>query len=170
MVVIEFTPQEFDHAAYAGYRRRMAALTREAEGRYGAAPTDSAAWGMDIEGALGEAAVAKYRKLPWSIGSIGAPDVGDNIQVRTTDYRFGHLILHKPDRDDASFYLVVPPNPGSMTRLVIGWIYGWEGKKDCYWKKDIKRPSYWIPQEKLTPCNPQNGRVLQPALPFENRS
>lgn len=152
MIKITFTAEEFEQAAFAGFQRRRDCILRRAEPRWGYNPTAALAWGNDIEGAIGEAAVAKARKRPWSTGQLGAPDVGDDIQVRSTDVRDGHLLLHKEDPDNAPFYLVVNPDRDGMTRWVIGWVYGWEGKKKGVWnKKDTGRPCYWIEQKDLTP-------------------
>lgn len=152
VLVVTFTPQEFEHAAFGGLIRRRDCILRGAQQFYGYNPTPAEAWGNDIEAAIAEAAVAKCRKMFWLTGSIGAPDVGDNIQVRSTHYRHGELMLHKRDPDNAPFYLVVNPDRDGMKRWVIGWIYAWEGKKDRYWKEKVKgRPAYFVPQEDLTP-------------------
>lgn len=152
MLEVTFSPQEFEHAAFGGFARRRDCILRGAEQRWGYNPTAAKAWGTDIEAAIAEAAVAFVRDMFWLTGSIGAPDVGDNIQVRSCDTVTGHLLLHDSDPDKAPFYLVTNPDPNGMKRRVIGWLYGWEGKnKKKYWKEKVEgRPCYWVPQEALT--------------------
>jgi hypothetical protein len=117
---------------------------------HGASPEDGLI--LHQQGAAAEAAVAKYLGRWWSgaINDLKAADVG-NLQVRSTPYQEGSLILHKvKDADDDCFILAVGTAP---TFRLAGWIRGRDGKSERFWteKKNNGRPAYFVPQEALKP-------------------
>lgn len=109
----------------------------------------------DIMGAEGELAVSKALNLPWSGKWLPIPlwdswkhdgnDVG-KIEVRTTNYKTGRLILHHSDKDNSPYLLVIANKPEFR---LAGWKWGKEGKNSSYWRKNVPRPCYMVPQEKL---------------------
>ena len=106
-------------------------------------------WSEDIEGCLGEMALAKGLGEYWhGVQRVGGDDVGAGLEVRTTTYTNGHLLLHDDDHDDRRYYLVT----GSLGKYHLrGYIYGVDGKKREYWK-DLAgndRPAYFVPQSAL---------------------
>jgi len=147
MVQIEFTPSELEHAAFGGFRRRLDAIQRNGQPRYGLQADDP--WGFDINSAIAEAAVARWLNLYWSTGRIGAPDVGTSVEVRSTHRLDGCLLLHPPDRDDAPYVLVTGTG---LTRNIIGWITGRHGKQQKWWRTDTGRPAFFVPQSALHPA------------------
>lgn len=111
------------------------------------------AWGRHIEGALGEYAAAKHLNVCWT-PSIGKLDtaVGDvaGYQVRSTTRQNGSLIVHPADNDDHVFILVTL-NLTKPEARVVGHITGRAAKHDRYWRADLNRPAFFIPQHALDP-------------------
>lgn len=144
---IELSLAEIQMAAFVAVQRTVENLKNGAKHKYGM--KEEHGWQMSIEGALGECALAKFLNVYWSKGTIGAPDVW-NVDVRTTPYPTGSLLLHDSDPDDRKFFLLTGIN-GKYT--VQGYIYGREGKQQKYWRND-SRPCFWIPQSDLKPYHP----------------
>lgn len=139
-------------AAQAGTRRRIEALRLGRVPVYGDTKVH-AEWGVDIEGAAAEMAVAKSFNLFWT-PVVREPkeldgDVGfglQALQVRSTPRDNGRLILHDRDADDAVFVLVTGRLPEFHIR---GWTTGREGKQARFQHPGDGRPAYFVPQESL---------------------
>ena len=149
---VKLTPHEMYLAASVGMMRQVTNIRDGRQHKYGADPKEG--WTVNIEGACGEAAVAKALGIYWNgaLGNFKAKDVGAH-QVRMTRHPGGHLLLHKEDADEDLFLLVT----GFTGDYVIrGWIQCFEGKKEEYWKSEFGRPDrscYWVPQEALNPMD-----------------
>lgn len=144
---VTLTPEEMLQASVTGARRRILALEQGRKDRYGWGNMDY--WGIDIEGCLAELAAAKAMGLYWGGISDSARDEGDinGIEVRSTKYKKGSLILHPDDPDERVFILVVGAAPEYN---VAGWIRAKHGKKDKWWQERQKgRPCYFVPQDAL---------------------
>lgn len=112
--------------------------------------------GRDLQGALAELAVSKSLKLPWDgkwlpiatwdSWKLEGNDVG-KLEVRSTDRVDGRLILHPSDKDFSPYLLVT--SDLHPTYKLIGWIYGMDGKVDKYWRNNVPRPCYMVPQSNL---------------------
>jgi len=117
---------------------------------------------IHVQGCYGEIAVAALRGSSW----VGfSPDFEelrsdvDGLQVRTTRYPTGKLLLHPKDPDDQRFVLcrthLFP------TVLVVGWVWGEEAKVKENWRRaspqDRREPCYWVPNESL-----RDPRELRP--------
>jgi hypothetical protein len=106
------------------------------------------AWRIDLEGACGEFALAKWLNVPWSgnLGDLGAADVGP-LQVRTRSSHDYDLPLYKASRDDDIYVLVTGVAPYFLIR---GWTYARDGKVQSNWK-DPKggRPAYFVEAQDL---------------------
>jgi hypothetical protein len=144
-MIIKLTPAEIQMAALVGSQRVIESIKWGAKHRFGGHNKDT--WQMNIEGACGECALAKYLNVFWSKGSHGALDV-DKYNVRTTHHENGCLILHEDDADDVITYLVVGLH-GEYR--IAGYISGKDGKQAEYWKdpQNTQRWAYFIPQNKL---------------------
>jgi hypothetical protein len=142
---------EMQHAAFAGVIRHLENMRAKRQSMYGE-EADTNDWQRWIEGAAGEIAVAKYLNAYWpGSGKVGAPDVGERHDVRTTQNHNYKLILHDEDADERIFWLVT----GSNGRYKIhGWIKGHEGKQQKFWTEQTGRPAYFIPQGDLHKIDP----------------
>lgn len=112
---------------------------------------------VDVQGAIGEIAIAKHFNLVWD-GKIksneewlewrkSGHDVS-GLEVRFTKHRKGNLILQKKDKDDGMFVLITQIEPGRYE--IVGWCFGLEGKQSHYWKDvGYGRPCFYVPREKL---------------------
>ena len=144
---VYLTPSELYQAANVGCMRQCTNLRDGRKHRHGA--DASVGWSLSIEGACGEAAVAKALGIYWSgsLGDFKAKDVGKH-QVRTTHHPDGCLILHKTDLNEDIFLLVTGLAPEYELR---GWTQGFEGKHLKHWRTDTGRPAFFVPQEALYP-------------------
>ncbi len=107
-------------------------------------------WQRDIEGALGECAVAKALDFYWSSGRPRQADVGQ-WEVRSTAHHDGGLIVHDDDKDDAKYILVTGAEGNYKLR---GWMYGHEAKQypTKVLVKGMHEPHY-VPQSDLRPMS-----------------
>lgn len=137
--------------ASVGVMRHVRALRRGLRPAYGADKRDC--WGLHIEGAAGEYAVAKALRRFWpGVGEVKAEDV-DGVQVRTTSHHTGRLLIYPTDPDLVPFVFAV----GRIPRFdVVGWLYGYEGKR-AEWLSDLNGTSpelvYAVPQSALLPLD-----------------
>lgn len=98
----------------------------------------------DIGGILAEMVVGRRfdRYYLPSINTFhGKADVGDDIEVRSTKYANGALIVRDNDADDRRYVLVVvDPMQGFEIK---GWCWGYEAKTDAWFKNDGGREAWW---------------------------
>lgn len=137
----------------AGIARCAHALEARRVGAHGFDRHDER-WQIDVEGLLSEYAAAKGLGLPYepTVGMLDTllGDIGPGLQVRSTKYPKGSLLVHDKDDDDHAFILVT----GRYGIYDIrGWIFAKEGKKKKYWKTYKERGAYWVPQEALRPLD-----------------
>lgn len=151
MTRVRLEPHEIERAAKIGVDRSVQNITEARLPRYGAG--SSPAWQLSIEGALAEAAVAKYLDVPWdgALGNYEAADVGP-LQVRATEHTDGALIVHPDDKDDAIFILA----RGSQGEYELaGWIWGESAKHKFFWEapKNNGRPAFFVTANYLLPMS-----------------
>ncbi len=146
MVRVTLTPSEFVLAAQVGARRRVANLLVQRHGAHGAPD----AWGPDIEGACAECAAAKALGVYWlssvSFSERQAGDLAGGIEVRATERADGCLLLHPRDHDDRPYVLVTGRAP---TFVVVGFVFGRDGKRPEWWREDVRSPAWFVPQAAL---------------------
>ena len=112
-------------------------------------------FGADCHACGAEMAAAKYldrywtpvadkaKKVPYDVGVL------TGVQVRHTQLPDGRLLLHPEDSDWDTFVLVTGKLP---TFVLVGWIYGVDGKKLEWWADpNGNRPCYFVPQSALRP-------------------
>ncbi len=135
-------------AVHAGVARRLDSIAKRRKGAHGFNRDDF--WQLDIEGACAEAVVAHSLGLEYAPVTdrldTAVGDVAPGIQVRSTKYPAGSLIVHDSDADSDKFVLVTGANGKYEIR---GWILGVHGKQPSWWKVYKGRGSYWVPQEAL---------------------
>ena len=111
---------------------------------------------VHIDGALGELALSRCLNVHWAgKGTFKGADLGENIQVRTTE-RDGplSLILHPSDDDDDLFYCV-RRFERSLKFEIFKPMLGRDGKRQEFWKTHTKQgeplqaPAFFAPIEPL---------------------
>jgi len=97
-----------------------------------------------------EIAVAKYFELtdfkPTHSTFKAAADVGNNIEVKWTKWRDGHLVVHNSDRDTDIAVLVVGRSP---EYFLAGWIPVNAAKIKRFWRHSEQ--NWWVTQSNLRP-------------------
>lgn len=113
---------------------------------------DSDPYEIHVWGVASEFATAMVTGLPWSgFSGVGAPDVGDDIQVRSTklDFKRG-LIVYPRDDPDHRFVLAYMDPP----RVVLaGWAWAADVMQDWFWFDRMPKPAYRMPIEHLLPMS-----------------
>jgi len=112
---------------------------------------------IDILGAISEYSASIALEVKWSGFCEDyeklTGDIGNNIQVRSTKYAYGNLLLHPKDKDDDIFILVRAHLYPLMQ--ICGWIKGKQGKNKEFWEdgtnyKAFKgRPCFRFPAKYL---------------------
>ncbi len=114
----------------------------------------------DLTGAEGELAVSEYLGVTWD-GEIKDIDEWDTwklegndvkgLEVRTTRLGHGSLILHPNDKNGVPYILVTAAERPKFK--IVGWLLAEDGKQSQYWREDVPRPCYMVPQASLKPIN-----------------
>lgn len=149
MVDVVLNEAECRQAAYTGINRRLAAMSRQSPEVYGAVAGGDY-WTVDVEAAAGELAVAKALGVFWAPKDSPLEDreEGDvaGLQVRHSRRLDGSLICHHRDPMDDRFVLVV----GAMPQFrVAGWIDAKSAKSEKFWREDVPRAAFFVPQHEL---------------------
>lgn len=146
---IILSPMEIQIAVLVGGGRMNSSLkkhSRDAHGYDGKSP-----WDIHIEGAAAEMAYCKALNIYWAgtVGTFGAADVGNDVQIRSTKIKDGCLVVREADNSDQYYILVVGQIPEFT---VIGWIHG-KAAKQVRWLRAPggREAAYFIPQSELTP-------------------
>lgn len=144
---IKLTSMEMMIASSLGTARHMQSLTRTPRHEQ---PKDDSL-NAHIFGAMGEMAAAKAMGIypGFTVNTFGdAPDMGDDIQVRTS--KTNRLIVREHDNDDQKFVLVTGNAPEMD---VIGWVYGREAKHDKWFTDNGngRPPAWFVPASELRP-------------------
>ena len=132
-------------AAMTGCMRHIRSIKTQLPDMYGA--SKGIGFQMDIDGAVGELALAKHLGVYWTGSSGEGPGPGDvgDYEVRTTTHAKGRLIVHKRDGDDLKFILARIDYPASTVSLV-GWRLGRNAKDEKYWSdpSNSGRHAYFV--------------------------
>jgi hypothetical protein len=151
---VELSTEEIRAAALAGVMRTVSVLQRAIVNQQCAKVCASCGrseldlrWTFDIQGAIGELAVAKWSGRYWTGLSFvkGESDVV-GLEVRFTPREDGDLILRDRDPDDAVYVLVTGALVGPRPSLTL---------RGCLWSRDGKIPEFrsgdcWrVPQKRL---------------------
>lgn len=144
---------EVTFAAHVGLRRYLDVRENGGRNRWRADNHDDG-WDRNIEGAIGEMAVAKALGIFWS-ASIGTYRNGADVglwQVRTRRKDFYQLLVRPSDPDDVRFYHVKGRSPSFE---IVGWMLGKDAKRS-EWLREYGGPpaAYFVPDEYLNPVEP----------------
>ena len=157
MPIVKLSPAEMEDAKQAGLDRN--AVNRNAGRKSGIVVGSSI--DADVQGARAELAVAKYFEIPWT-GRLftntglrewkanGGHDVGP-LEVRSTHHLNGHLPLFKDSLNGSPYVLVIACSEDTYD--IVGWCWGYEGKKDRFWADPAhkNKPYYCVPRTVLRP-------------------
>lgn len=151
MIPIGLSLDEITMAAHVGLSRNVSAIRdRRNPGR---GRTD-AGWEAHCNGAIAEYVVAKALGVTWMpvIGHLDTDD-GDveGLQVRSTAYAGGHLILK--EKDPEGLYVLVVLDLRSQSASIRGWVDALEARDVLYWRNGTagRAGGYWVPQSALHP-------------------
>ena len=148
-IVVELTKDELFDGVRTGIRRNLQNILRGRKHRWSA--QDVSAWDSHINGALGELCVAKALNREWTGKPVvlhGAKNDVDGVEVRTTTYAAGKLLIHPDDQDDTPYILVTGYG---LSWILRGWILGRDAKQQK-WYRDVnnnRRFAYFVPQDSL---------------------
>lgn len=138
--------EEAELAANTGVKRQIESMKAKLKDRHGYAGD-----GFDIHilGAAGEMAVAKALNVFWSpsVNAFGSPDIGDSIQVRTSEKDEHNLIIRPSDSDDHIFFLAT----GKIPEFKIWGSIKGDAAKQVKWLKSPggRAPAFFVPKEAL---------------------
>jgi hypothetical protein len=161
---IRLTEDELMAIAAAGVVRRVRAISRGRPQAFGCRVTE-ALWERDIIGTIGEYAVSRVVGLPWRScsdvdtlhGDLDAEEA--RVQVRSTGYADGHLIVEDSDHDADVFALAVVQ--WNEVR-VPGWIVGADAKSATFRKDTPRGAKFYVPQHRLRPVEDLRRRLGRP--------
>lgn len=97
---------------------------------------------------MGELIIAKHLGREWVPAAAFQPDIEPGIEVRFTTYHRGHLILHPADDDESRYWLVTGQDGNYWVR---GSILGADGKREQFWRTNLRHPCFMVPQDVLNP-------------------
>lgn len=146
-MIVELTSYEMEMAALVGVQRILENYDNGVSNlTYNASPTTM--WQNGVNGALGEMVLAKAANRYWSKGERGDTDV-NGMDVRTTAYESGSLILH-PSDDDYRVSVLITGSIGKFK--IVGYIRNKEGKEVGAWEERQKgRPCFYVKPHDLIP-------------------
>lgn len=126
---------------------------------------------IDIQGALAEYAFAQFLNCGWA-GALNLRDweaarteaglVG-GIRVRSTNYPNGCLPLHDQDPEDVPHVLVNTHRCPSIE--IVGWTLPRLARYANWWREDIARPCYLIPEKFLREADAEQLLAAVPPPP-----
>jgi len=113
---------------------------------------------LDLRGALAEQAVAVAFAVPWDgkFKPIGEWELWrreghdvSGIEVKSTKRRDNCLLLRKHSSPKLPAVLVIVESKSLVT--LVGWCFTHEGQRDEYWRTDVPKACYMVPQRDLRP-------------------
>jgi len=133
--------------ATIGLLRHLGAIVKQRKHTWGESENWIAHWGFHIEAALAELSVSRLTGLPWhaSLAPDNGADVGE-LGVRFTPREHFGLRLHEGDSASRVFVLVTGREG---TYSMRGSLPAGRGKRPEFWRADLPRPCYVVPQRML---------------------
>jgi hypothetical protein len=151
MIEVVLTREEMIRAASVAIRRNCYDIKNRVREEH-STNLARTSWQGNCIGALGEYAVCKHYGLKWNpkTGNFRDLDCGGVYEVRTGGYPNSELVIYPEDYDNVPYVHV----RGSLDRYqLLGWLYGYEGKKPENWKDrwNSGEEHYWIHPDRLNP-------------------
>ena len=105
--------------------------------------------GDGVMGELTEMAASRLlgTQITSALGNMQAADLGNGIEIRSTERPNGCLLLHDTCKDDTPYVLAVI---NQLTITLVGWIYARDGKRPELWREGDPA-CYYVPQSELRP-------------------
>lgn len=143
-VKLELTPSEMYVGGLVGTLRRVISTQNGYDKNKHAEISD---WQTDCDGACAEMAVAKFYRAYWTptVNTFKSPDLPGRIQVRSTTYTDGCLIIRPNDKIKAEIFILVITKIPHM--LLVGMMHCGDAKQKCHWLPQKK--SWWVRQKYL---------------------
>lgn len=151
-IQIFLTDEEKRQAVEEGLRRQTVNRKNNIKGRNGGPTTGKKSLDIDILGAVGEMAVAKYMDMKKDLYKEkepirGSSDLLYDIDVKTRSKHYYDLIVQKNENPNKKYILVTIEN---KIILIHGWIYASKAMDKKYWSDPARgRPAYFFPKNKL---------------------
>jgi hypothetical protein len=150
MIKVELTNIEIGMGCLIGCGRTIRGKHFKDASRKRKKEKNMSQWHIDIEGACGEIAFAKWKGAYWTgseMDTFKGGDVGD-FQVRHTHLQQGCLIVRPGDKDSDPYALVTGEAPYFV---VVGWMEAGEAKQEKWLHgQNTDEPYYRVPQQALT--------------------
>jgi len=144
-MVLMTWPEVFE-ASQTGVMRMIRALQDNRKDAHG---FKGDGWGIHIEGAIGERALAKYLGVYWdaTVNTFKNQPDSAGCEVRTASEDNYSLIIREDDPTGSIFVLLVGKVPQFR---VAGWIHGVDGKQQQWIRNPGERePAWFVPQKEL---------------------
>jgi hypothetical protein len=162
-VSVQLTEEELLLATSEGTRRQNYNSSHNVRGRGGAPERGDHSLKINIDGAIGEYAAAKYLGLAKHLYTEYKPvpnsvDLPPNIDVKTPCAHNRRLVIFLNDDPQKIFLLAT--YEGEEIQL-HGWSYGYRVMKDCFIEDPIGRGArYYVPKSALFPVDALRSYVL----------
>ena len=131
-VIVNIDWQDFYVCCNVGLRRQIFAFSNRLA-HYGNPDGTEPVFEQHIAAAISEFAVARTLNLFWepSVGRIESTDVGGIVEVRVRNIpgTGTDLAIRPKDDDEKPFVLVHLYRDRPWRPELIGWLFGWEGKR-----------------------------------------
>lgn len=134
-VDIDLTNQELMQAGVNGVMRHIKSKRQNHSNRLNETERDLNSWSIDINGVCGEMAVSRYLGKYYLPPEIREEDVAGGLEVRTTTYETGHLVI-RPNDKPAIYILVVAK---TFRFSIRGWMHS----------DDVRVPKYFQPPDNI---------------------
>jgi DNA polymerase I-like protein with 3'-5' exonuclease and polymerase domains len=155
-LVVTLTPEQKRAAAREGLKRH-ASQRNVGRGDWKSKPGDNGKK-LDVQGAVAELAVSLGLGLPWD-GAFKPISEWDTwrreghdvsgLEVKSTIRQDGCLILHKHSNPDQPAVLALLEGEGRV--VLAGWCFVRDGQSSQFWRDNVPRPCYMVPQSNLRP-------------------
>jgi hypothetical protein len=165
IVTVKLTSAELMLGGNVGVMRRVASIQNGNNPNWHA---KDSSWATDIDGALGEMAVAKHLGVYWepSVNTFKAADLCGFIQIKSTNHSSGHLIVRDNDARHHLYVLVITAIPHCR---LIGSIWGEDARQIGIQRNlDADAPCWWVSQEQLSDL-PDRSQLQQLKAISDNR-
>jgi hypothetical protein len=84
----------------------------------------------------------------------GAVDVEPDIEVRSTGWMNGQLVVRPRDHGDRRYVLAITSLAKSYGQVrLAGWMWGHEARQDEFLQTYYNQPEHWVPRDALNPMH-----------------